>query len=227
MSFTTASTSSSTGSSSSGSGDGSDLASILSDYSTHSGSTHDFTSYTAPESSNPELHSFLNHTTTTSSSQATAVYTQEEVETLFLEQKRAAEWVKGNYTIIQQITANKNMANTLIQKITTQYQLDKQQQEGVYAQLEKVSLNKSKIESAISNLNTKMSNINQNIITVEGHQENLYTSREEVIHTQRETENNIAGLEQELLKVKGDITMKNGSLGDSQLRCRRLTSSLT
>lgn len=97
---------------------------------------------------------------------------------MFRRQKQATEWVKGNYTIVQQITANKNMANALIQQITKQYQADRQRQEDIRTKLERVSINKTKIESAVANLNEKMTGLDAEIETTQGQRTTLMTRKE-------------------------------------------------
>lgn len=47
-----------------------------------------------------------------------------EANALFDRQKQAAEYVAGNYSIVMQLTANKNMLNNLISDLTIQYQKD-------------------------------------------------------------------------------------------------------
>ncbi len=46
----------------------------------------------------------------------------DEANALFLQQKQASEYVAGNYSIVLQLSANKNMLNGLIANLTKQYQ---------------------------------------------------------------------------------------------------------
>lgn len=48
----------------------------------------------------------------------------DEANALFLRQKLASEYVAGNYSIVLQLAANKNMLNSLIANLTKQYQSD-------------------------------------------------------------------------------------------------------
>lgn len=140
-----------------GSRSGNSLSAILTDFSnatentdTHVVDVSSFSQNLVTQSSSINL----NFNDTQKSTVAT-----EQAEALFLKQKLASEYVAGNYSIVMQISANKNMINELIANLTAAYQKDDETAKSLALQLTAASTNKTKIESALSNVNSYLATL--------------------------------------------------------------------
>jgi hypothetical protein len=149
-----------------------------------------------------------------------------EATLLFAAQKQASEWVAGNYSVVLQLTADKNSLNSLISSLTQQYQQDQQAQKTAADELNAAANNKSKIDSAISNLNALLNNIASQMSASTAKLAQLQTQKQALIIQASQTQSTSQQISQTIINITSQIQSTNASLTANSKTCDSFSSSL-
>lgn len=132
----------------------------------------------------------------------------------------------SNYSVVQQLTANKNFANELIVNITRNYQTDQESQKQVYYDLDVAVKNKSKIESAITNLKTFLADVN-NQITASLTRIGSIKDRKTALLGQKDLSGaDTQQIQQTIVSINSQINSTSASILDNGKQCDALNSNL-
>ena len=147
-----------------------------------------------------------------------------QANALFDRQKQAAEYVAGNYSIVMQLTANKNMLNNLISDLTIQYQKDQSTQKSIGLQLNKAIENKTKIDSAIANLNGFMITLRDQIIASKSKIDNLKVQQQNITGQIKIVASNNDQITFELNNIQKQFDSANSALSSNNNKCDSLNT---
>jgi hypothetical protein len=201
---------------------GSSLSQILTDFSNTS------TLVAVPTDATPSAQTIVSQNSINlnfNNSQKSTVSTA-EATLLFAAQKQASEWVAGNYSVVLQLTADKNSLNSLISSLTQQYQQDQQAQKTAADELNAAANNKSKIDSAISNLNALLNNIASQMSASTAKLAQLQTQKQALIIQASQTQSTSQQISQTIINITSQIQSTNASLTANSKTCDSFSSSL-